>query len=344
MTYDPEKTFNELVENAVDFLKRAVDEVKSFPKYSIINFYTSLELFLKARILKEHWSLVITRSKDPDIDKFLDGDFQSVTLDHSVMILDKTLKQPISKQAHAIFKELGNHRNRAVHFYHADLMNNPNDIIFIEIQSWIYLYQYLTEAWKIEFQKYKTAIDDLNERIKDLKKYYHAVYVTKEESIKRLESEKGHKIMICDVCGQHSMDLGRELYKPGNARCHVCNKNIDFMISIECPNCSGLVMFTWDGSAVCPSCGKQLGSEELIEILERDGDFIDDNIGLVANCNDCGSIESVRAINDGRYFCFDCFTYHDKVELCECCNTYNTGDMTMSYVMGCESCDGVGMD
>ena len=53
--------FNRLVENAFDFLFKAISEIEGQPKYSVIHFYAAVELFVKARLMKEHWSLVISQ-------------------------------------------------------------------------------------------------------------------------------------------------------------------------------------------------------------------------------------------------------------------------------------------
>ena len=53
--------FDSLVQNAIDFARRSVSEIRRSPKYSMIHFCAALELFLKARLLREHWSLVVTR-------------------------------------------------------------------------------------------------------------------------------------------------------------------------------------------------------------------------------------------------------------------------------------------
>ena len=75
--------FNRLVENALDFLFEAISEIKEQPKYSVIHFYAAVELFVKARLMNEHWTLVITKRQEPDWDKFVAGDFQSVSLDEA---------------------------------------------------------------------------------------------------------------------------------------------------------------------------------------------------------------------------------------------------------------------
>lgn len=54
---------NELIKNAFDFLNRSIDVLEDHPKYSIIFFATSLELFIKAKLAEEHWTLIIENPK-----------------------------------------------------------------------------------------------------------------------------------------------------------------------------------------------------------------------------------------------------------------------------------------
>jgi hypothetical protein len=70
--------FDELVLNAIDFAQRSVKEVKRSPKYSMIHFSSALELFLKARLLREHWSLVVSRPETASLVTFRSGQFHSV--------------------------------------------------------------------------------------------------------------------------------------------------------------------------------------------------------------------------------------------------------------------------
>ena len=56
-----EEIFDSVVRNAIDFITTAIIELKEKPKYSVINFYTALELFFKARVLKEHWTLIVKK-------------------------------------------------------------------------------------------------------------------------------------------------------------------------------------------------------------------------------------------------------------------------------------------
>ncbi len=74
----PEKLMERLVENALDFLERAIDEFQESPKYSIIHFSAAVEQFLKARLMAEHWSLVVTDREKADWVKFSSGNLIKV--------------------------------------------------------------------------------------------------------------------------------------------------------------------------------------------------------------------------------------------------------------------------
>ena len=61
----PSDLFDRLVDNALDFLNRSIADFEKSPKYSVIHFYTAVELFVKARLMAEHWSLVVAKVLAP---------------------------------------------------------------------------------------------------------------------------------------------------------------------------------------------------------------------------------------------------------------------------------------
>jgi hypothetical protein len=108
---DDKEIFKSVVSNAIDFMTKSISELKEHPKSSVIDFYSSIELFFKARLLKEHWALIVTKPENADISSFLKGDFQSVGIKDAVLRLQKIAKQTFSKEEIKCFDELRNHRN-----------------------------------------------------------------------------------------------------------------------------------------------------------------------------------------------------------------------------------------
>ena len=95
-----------LVENAMDFLSQSIREFDEQPKYSVIHFHAAVELFLKARLFAEHWSLVVSKRKDADWDDFVAGKFISVSLDEAASKLDKIVRTGLTKQELETFRRL----------------------------------------------------------------------------------------------------------------------------------------------------------------------------------------------------------------------------------------------
>ncbi|MDT9702548.1 hypothetical protein RMT89_43460, partial [Streptomyces sp. P17] len=82
------------------------------PKNSIVDFYSSIELFLKARLMNEHWTLILSRPELANLDSFQVGDFHSVFLDDAVKRMKNILRDPLPAKAVDVFKALGEHRNQ----------------------------------------------------------------------------------------------------------------------------------------------------------------------------------------------------------------------------------------
>ena len=75
--------FDSLARNAFDFLERGIGEFDKAPKYSVIHFCAAVEMLLKARLMKEHWSLIVSKPEQANLAKFMAGDFASVTMDEA---------------------------------------------------------------------------------------------------------------------------------------------------------------------------------------------------------------------------------------------------------------------
>ena len=59
---DVDGWFDAVVNNGILFLNSSVSNLSTSPKSSLIDLYTAIELFFKARLMKEHWSLIISKT------------------------------------------------------------------------------------------------------------------------------------------------------------------------------------------------------------------------------------------------------------------------------------------
>lgn len=55
-----------LINNGLEFLDKAREELEAAkPKFSIVSFWTAVEILLKVPLAHEHWSLVCSRKTPP---------------------------------------------------------------------------------------------------------------------------------------------------------------------------------------------------------------------------------------------------------------------------------------
>lgn len=339
-----------LVENAMDFLSQSIAEFDGHPKYSVIHFHAAIELFLKARLMAEHWSLVVSKRKDPDWDKFVAGDFMSVTLDEAADKLDKIVRSGLSKQELETFRRLTKHRNKMVHFFHEAVSAEENEklrqaIAKEQLTAWYLLHKVLTARWSDVFSPWSDKLEQIDESLRKLHEFLQVVFDQLGPEIKKRE-DNGAVFKDCPSCGfpsqEHTDEIG-ELYE---AQCLVCGLT-DKCLTIECPDCGTPVSFVNEGFGECGGCKRKFEPEHLAEELTDDGAahiaaMEGDDSWEPGNCSNCDGYHTVVRLDDDgdKYLCTSCFSEFDSIQCCGWCNELNTGDMEHSYWAGCNHCDG----
>jgi hypothetical protein len=343
---NPKQMLDRLVENALDFLERSLADFDKAPKYSVIHFYAAVELFLKARLLAEHWSLVVAKRQEPDLRKFETGDFQSATLDEAADKLDKVLQSPLLPAELSQFRNLAKHRNRMVHFFHEAATAKAQDdlkqqIAKEQLKAWFYLNRMLLERWGDVFGKWRKKLAKVTESLKQHHEYLQVIY----DHIKPELDEKiaaGSTIEHCPLCGFLSADTEEILGDFKHRSCLVCEFEAD-CLTVHCPDCGHTVVFVGDGFSQCSECGRKLAPRDLVKLLTTDQAGTKDyfETGLPANCSECDSYQSVVE-HGGKLLCACCFQIyeHNEINQCQWCDSLNAGDMEDSYWAGCGFCDG----
>lgn len=340
-----------LVSNGVDFLARSIDELERFPKYSVIHFYTAVELFLKARLMSEHWSLVVSKREEPDWRDFIAGDFQSVTLDEAAKRLEKVVRSGVSDQELKAFRCVGKHRNKMVHFFHEAHYATDADlheaIAKEQLTAWYLLNRVLTDRWRDVFEPWLAQIAEIDTKLRNHRSFLQVVFDQLKPEIQKLTQE-GFIFRECPSCrfvSQRHEQITEEIY---GSVCLVCGLS-QRHLTIECPDCGEPVYFVDQGFAEC-ACGKHLVPENVADVLidddaahcaAREGDDSWD----LGNCSDCDGYHTVVRIGEDKYVCASCFGEFESLQWCGWCNEPNTGDMEGSYAFGCNHCGGkIGWD
>jgi hypothetical protein len=338
--------FDSLVRNAIDFLQKSVQEIEKQPKYSVIHFYMALELFLKARLFREHWALVVSKTDKATLQTFLTGDFNSVTMDECLLRLANITNESLMQHEHDCFKTIRDHRNKLVHFFHSDYRPPIDEKILAQIVSeqckaWFYLHRLLTTKWESHFTPYLRKIAKLHTAILKNRHFLESKFTALTPEIEALK-KKGVAFEVCGVCGFKAAQINKQREPLFLRKCLVCDWRTSFLV-VACPQCGKSVTCEGEGGGECSSCENSIGLDDLLNILGPRQDPREDN--NIARCSECENFEpSVIPFGDGEYLCLNCLTLHDNAGQCGWCGELITGDTSDTSIFGCFWCPGPDFD
>lgn len=346
-----EKMLGQLVENALDFLEVSISELREKPKYSVIHFHAAIELFLKARLLEEHWTLVVSPKKDPNWQDFLSGNFVSVTMEESVGRLDKVVQSGLLDKQIKTFRSVAKHRNRMVHFFHEAESEEAEKrviraIVREQLTAWYYLHDLLLKQWVDVFNEWVPQISAIDRKLRKNHEFLRIIF---DEIKSQIEADKndGFLFMECPSCAfeaDRHQNLIDSVYQ---AECLVCGLS-EPCVRTLCSECEGegaVVLFHGTPKATCSSCGESYNGSKLHEI------FIDETESFLAakdgggypfplNCGECDGYKTVVEVSEGEYLCTECFSVSEYFGVCEWCNEESTALSDDTYWNGCGFCDG----
>lgn len=354
-TAKKQEIFDSLVHNAIDFLEHSISEFEESPKFSIINFCTAVELFLKARLMYEHWTLIYEDPKDAKFDSFLQGDFKSVSIESSIKRLKYVVDLKITKEEENSFNKIRNHRNQLVHFFNDSYIDKSKEaeieaIAQEECKGWFYLSQILKQRWKDEFSNYISEVERLDRLMSGIRVFLKAKYEALLPQLE-LEQKRGVVFYPCFVCNCLSLDIAvnTEILKPDRylstaSSCRVCNsRSWDKNLKFSCSNCNdGLVTIYDLGEGECENCHHAVDLNYLLEKYSKpeyngSGEFHMNR----AYCDFCEETEQPTVVPFGDvWLCLSCLEIHDNVGSCGYCNETVTGDLEDSFLLGCLLCEG----
>lgn len=346
MTRD--ELFESLTENALDFLDKAIEELAQQPKYSVISFYTAVELLIKARLLAEHWTLIVAQRGKLDWSKFSVGDFESVNLEEAGMRLKNVVDSPLSRQEIASFDEVRRHRNKIIHFFHEahtdkEKQQIRQEILKQQLTAWYFLERLLIERWIGYFGKWTDRVRDIGEALRRHQGYLTVVFENLKDQIEA-QRNAGMLISICPSCSFDAQMGEADKNVVYQTDCAVCGLS-GVGLRIDCYICGSPVVFENEGFSTCPSCSKKFEPDDLVSILgdetamhqaAMDGDTSWD----IGNCAVCDGYHTIVRIDVDEYVCTSCLHTFANIGVCEWCDEPNSGDMTDSYLVGCNQCDG----
>lgn len=349
MSYDDEievmpltRETSALINNGLDFLNKAREELQAGQaKFSVVSFWTAVEILMKVPLVHEHWTLACS-GKKMERKKYLTGDFQSVTYDEACARLGDVLDKPLSKKVALLFNKVKNHRNRVVHFYHNELSDGGiQQVLTEQADAWFALNRLMREDWASLFgrQLCNKLAEDEGRMLRSSEFYAGAKF--RDESVQNelaVERESGTTVSKCLVCGYDS--LLKQMISPEirlyDEQCLVCDEQNVF-IDLSCPKCStAIAVETGESGVNCNNCGHEFSSYEVFSSSPLYEQIQTSEIG----CADCSRLNSVCIFPSmyASYLCMSCFYTHEQVYQCSCCGCWSTDEFIRKKNVGCMFC------
>ena len=274
-----------LVDNALDYVERAIADAAAEDggswKYAVLHLFAGIELLIKHRLRREHWSLLFA-----DVDKATEhalrsGEFRSVDFDTCCKRLTQIVGIPFEQDQVQELNALRRLRNRVQHF----------EVDVTEDQAKAQLV--LGLSFCISFVRTHLAELSENERVLRIMEQLPGFRAFLDERMAEIqpELEKATRCWYCPQCCQNTLVLGRE-----QPICLLCRFT---------QPASDLAMYLDEAAAPeeCPECGAPtrilhlLNNEEGGWLCTNCGDY-----GLHTTCHMCGC-----ELEDASGVCDACF-------------------------------------
>ena len=338
-----------LIHNGLEFLDKAREELEaSKAKFSVVSFWTAVEILLKVPLVHEHWSLVCSKKTSPKRQAYRDGDFQSITYEETRNLLRDVLEKPLTPETHNVFEKVRKHRNRVVHFYHsAFTAADQVQIQKEQADAWFALNRLMRDEWQSIFgakNSYSWKLAHGETRLLRGSEFYAAVRLKQVKQELDSLAKIGIDIGICGTCKQQALvtstqTTGSEKHTLFVTRCYVCTDLYRY-ISLICPDCDERQSLTeGDEPFACENCES---TEDRMTLLDEETyRSVDEPLlsNLPAGCTNCMIPDSVCQHGDG-YLCTQCLSYYTALDECECCNHLSDSVPEFSRYRGCDFCDG----
>lgn len=335
-----EELFKSLTENALDFLKTAAHQLEKSPKQSLINFAFAVEIFLKARLMLEHWSLVVVKPESANIEDFRSGKSKTVTGAEAIQRLEKIAGEVILRHEKEAFADVAEHRNKLIHFFHGDYEARKasaiEQVILEQIRAWFYLHRLLTQRWKEHFSQFLKSIAKVDTLIKKNNKYLDGRFNALKPEIAELRKKK-IEVVKCNRCGFAASridEIEEPLFESG---CLVCEASQN-LLRTKCPDCEKIIEIEDLGEGSC-ECGYEINLKYLLETYGPIEDPKEES--EIMHCAFCERAEETAIPFGDGYLCLSCLEQHSSSDQCEWCGTRFAGfDADGSYLTGCAFCEG----
>ena len=251
-----------LLENGLDFLLSAAealhrDEGPRSLKDVVLHLANGIELLVKARLAREHWSLIFSDINKASYEELAKADFKSVDYPTATKRLEQIAGIPIDKSVSAHINSLRKLRNQLTHFT-ATL--DPAQAKSLVAKSMNFCIEFCEQQDMVSDDS-ESKFGEINMNLTVLQEFVDA-------RMKSISKESNDALIWeCPECWQEAL-----MIDGGEVTCAFCRResdpqelaerNSEFPNVEDCPECGeestfAFVLYTnEDGRWVCFFCGQ----------------------------------------------------------------------------------------
>jgi hypothetical protein len=309
-----------VVENGLDFLGHAVEEMAQDPannKYAAIHLYGAIEVLIKARLIREHWTLACLKVDGATFAGFKNGDLPTVGGMQGLKRLESNVGLTISKQQTLNVDTIRRLRNRVAHF--AVVGIDPVAIKTelargLDFVVWFSEKHILPGAPANEVELVEEALSEISTVMGEIK-----AFVAERLGTLKPELDAAEILVQCPQCSQGTLTL------PEGA-----------------PKC----LFCWWS----PDDPEAAADEYVVAVLGLSSYVLvkDGGTWPVSSCPECEVTAMVQGVNVVKdigtrsddphdsylppdFLCFNCGFHCSYIDLDQCsyCGTWTTSDISI---------------
>lgn len=218
--------YQDIIENGLDFLLHSLrppvdleEEAREdiLPKYLVLNVAAATELILKARLCKEHWSLIFQNPDKASMACLRSGEFCSATFDTCVVRLERISGFAFSSSSREVLRELRARRNC---YQHLRVLPDPRAATPLAGKVLDFLLGFLDRCF--DSQDFTSSA---HEALQELRPRLSEFHELREIRLAQLRSQlqsltEARRIERCVTCGESTLELNSAV------KCLFCNWSV----------------------------------------------------------------------------------------------------------------------
>lgn len=211
------------LENGLDFIESGLRYIQHEPqardlKYAALHLNAGIELILKDRLSREHWSLVFANIEKAEQSSYNSGDFVSVDLGTCLNRLNQLCLLKIDQKGSKALHALKKLRNRFEHF---EVYTTFEAVTSLAANALSYLLDFIDKEYPYD-EMDKSQQELLDSIRKLLPTFYDFVTKRMDGLDPRLdELQKDYSVLSCPVCVQEALVIEEKVH------CYFCGYQRD---------------------------------------------------------------------------------------------------------------------